>query len=558
MTLAPRTRMWLLFAFTWLTYLAIGTYLAVVEQFFMGDALSRVQAAQSVLFSRDPSLSAIGFVFSPLPALLQLPLVAFSPWLPWLTADAMSAVVVSSAFMAGSVVMLVGIARDRGVPWGLSAAVVVAFAVNPMIVFYAANGMSEAPSIFFLLWATRGLLRWVDTDDVHELIVAGVALALCYLTRYEGGAAALAAGAFVAAVSYRRRDPSKRRPRAVIDAGLVVLPPAVAFVAWAVTSWLVTGDLFAQFASDYGNSAILQQMGGPAETSASAALRFSLTEILILAPLLPVLLALVAAIRYRRHRLGPLVAALAVFGAALAFQVLAFARGTTFGFLRFYLAAVPLASVIALLAVPAAVAVPWRRLGRHAEMPVPRGMRDHRNGYLAAAFVAAFASLAAVPVTITGMTSEEYAPQEFALATVVAPDPGNTSPEYLHARKFARAFSTERELAQYLDSLHLPEGSVLTDTAYGFAVVARSSNPAQFIIPSDRDFTNSLNDPAGAGVQYLLTVPNTDRGASDPLNVRYPTLYDDGGEIAVLELEAINQGNQGVDLPNWRLYRLTK
>ena len=41
----------------------------------MGDALSRVQAAESVLFSRDPHLAAIGFIFTPLTAMVQIPAI---------------------------------------------------------------------------------------------------------------------------------------------------------------------------------------------------------------------------------------------------------------------------------------------------------------------------------------------------------------------------------------------------------------------------------------------------------------------------------------------------
>lgn len=45
-------------------YLAVGYWLHVRHGFILGDALSRVSAAQSVLFSRDPHLAAIGFIFT--------------------------------------------------------------------------------------------------------------------------------------------------------------------------------------------------------------------------------------------------------------------------------------------------------------------------------------------------------------------------------------------------------------------------------------------------------------------------------------------------------------
>ncbi|SDU62496.1 Dolichyl-phosphate-mannose-protein mannosyltransferase [Gordonia westfalica] len=176
----------LIFLAAWLPYLIIGVYLATEVQWFFGDALSRVQSAQSVLFSRSPHLSAIGFVFTPLTAIVQLPLVALSPWWPEMTTQALSAVIMSSAFMAGSVVQVSGIARDRGLDPFVAGLFTVCYAANPMVVLYAANGMSEAPYLFFLAWASRRLIRWITTDDVHELVVTGIALALAYLTRYDG------------------------------------------------------------------------------------------------------------------------------------------------------------------------------------------------------------------------------------------------------------------------------------------------------------------------------------------------------------------------------------
>ena len=113
--------------------------------------------------------------------------------------------------------------------------------------------------------------------------------------------------------------------------------------------------------------------------------------------------------------------------------------------------------------------------------------------------------------------------------------------------------STERTIAEYLDRQDLPEGSILVDPVYGFAVLAASEHPSRFVIPSDQDFTTILNDPAEAGVQYLLTVPNTGRGQSDAINRRYPTIYEGGGSIATLDFEV---PNDGADQPDWRVYKV--
>lgn len=160
-----------------------------------------------------------------------------------------------------------------------------------------------------------------------------------------------------------------------------------------------------------------------------------------------------------------------------------------------------------------------------------------------------------VPVTAWGMTKARYAPQEFALAAVLAPRPDDVSQRRATERRIARSFSTDRAIADYLDSLDLPDGSVLTDTVYGFAVIAATRRPKVFVVPSDFHFVARLGDPAAKGVRYLLAVPNTGRGQADALNLRYPTLFETGADVASLDLEI---PNDGADLPTWRLYRVVR
>lgn len=82
------------------------------------------------------------------------------------------------------------------------------------------------------------------------------------------------------------------------------------------------------------------------------------------------------------------------------------------------------------------------------------------------------------------MSLPKYAPQEYALGAVLAPDPGDVSERKALEHRIAASFSTERKIAEYLDGLHLPEGSVITDTVYGFAILAASRKPKTFVIPS--------------------------------------------------------------------------
>ncbi|MCB1289408.1 MAG: ABC transporter, partial [Mycobacterium sp.] len=72
----------LAFAVSFAVYTGLGYWLQVRHGFILGDSLSRVYAAQSVVYSRDPHLAAIGFIFTPLTAMVEIPFIALSPVFP--------------------------------------------------------------------------------------------------------------------------------------------------------------------------------------------------------------------------------------------------------------------------------------------------------------------------------------------------------------------------------------------------------------------------------------------------------------------------------------------
>ena len=152
---------------------------------------------------------------------------------------------------------------DRGLPRAYVVVITALFALNPMIVFYGSNGMSEAPFIFFLTWAVRRLIMWMVDDDVHHLITAGgIAMGLAYLTRYDAVACSRRRRiCSSASTTYLRARPPPRFRRALLDLLLVSGPGFAAFVGWAAASWLITGQAFAQFTSQYGNAAISRAVG---------------------------------------------------------------------------------------------------------------------------------------------------------------------------------------------------------------------------------------------------------------------------------------------------------
>lgn len=164
--------------------------------------------------------------------------------------------------------------------------------------------------------------------------------------------------------------------------------------------------------------------------------------------------------------------------------------------------------------------------------------------------------VAGLPVSAFAMLSPALSQEQHALHTAVVPWLGYSDPDLrFEQQAIIASFDTERRLADHLDALGLPEGSVLMDTVQGFPIIASTKRPDRFVIPSDRDFVTILNDPAGHGVQFMLTVPNEGRGTSDALNLRYPTIHDNGAGIATLVMEVLNSGN---DRPTWRLWRVNR
>lgn len=517
-------------------YLTVATILVFHYHSIVGDAMSRVDNASYVLFSRDPHLAAIGFVWNPLPSLLEIPLLLLKPVFPALLALAFAGNIVSALLMAGAVAFVAVIFRDLGLGVPTRTILVAVFALNPMIAYYGANGMSEAAFVFSVVWAVRGTLRWTRTGETGGLVSAGLALSMGYLARYEAAAAAAGLVVFVVAVSFLRSRASGTRSRieaALLDGGIVALPTALAVVLWAVASWVIVGAPFAQLTSQYGNSAQLAEQG-PSATHASGSLAsiagHIASQILALEPAAAgiLLFALGAALLTRSI---VTVAALAVTGPVLAFEIGASALGLTFGWLRFYIMVVPLCALTAGILL--------------AEL------KDRRPDWPTAlravpAIAAVAALLSADPTTVQVWSNPSLAPEETCQYAIVRHLPPPACQP--------RSFTSERQVASFFDSRHLPGGSVLIDVSDGFGVVSQSRDPKQFVITPDRDFQQALADPPTFHIRYLVTVPTAGLGAADALNIAYPGIYDNGAGIGKLVAEfPAPPGSGSFD---YRIYRV--
>lgn len=499
-------------------YVAAGAVLVLVHDGVMEDALARMSAASSVWSSSDPKLAAIGYVWTPLPALLMVPFAPLRVLWPALVSQGWLAALLSAVASAAAVATtwgLLGDLRVRPLPRVLTTLL---FALSPMVLLYAGNGMTEALLVAFLLAAARRLLAWVRDGETTALVAAGLSLALGYLARYEALVATLGAAVLVAVVSARRtgtlRRPARRRDAVLVDVGLVAGPPAAAFVLWAVVSWLVVGSPFEQFTSAYGNAALLAGADAAAVSIAVPA-----RQLTWLAPALLPLLALVLARALGRAPRGRALARLAVpvalFGSVLAFEWATYLSGNLFGFLRYQITAIPL--VVVLLGL---------LLARESSEGGEGSTGDAVPGRASAVLRAATGALVVVAVLGAGIATS---------ARAMVAEPVDATQEYHRVAPLVGAPSAEsalgmwasdREVAERVDAMDLPPASVLVDSGSGFAVVAASRHPERFLITSDDGFAAALADPPSHGIRVVL---RSEGGGVDAVRERWASLGTPGG-----------------------------
>ena len=541
-----RTESGLVFLLALAAYLVVMGLLDLVFNIFPLDAVSRMANGYYVLYSRDPHLAAIGFVWNPLQSLAVIPVLLFKDLWPALATHDVAAGLVSAFASAGAVYQIhaaLGELRIRKVPRLL---LVVVFALNPMIIYYAGNGMSDALYLFTLVATTRYLLRWLHHDDLRSLAYAAVALGVAYLDRNEAVGSALLAGALVFAVSYSRA-PGVRRSRlmsAATDGAVLLMPVVTAFAAWAIASDVITGQPFAQFTSQYGNSAQVAVSG--LHATLSARVLHDVVSIEYLAPLLPIVLvlALILALRRRDLRvLGPL----AVLGGSLAFDALGVLTNTIEPFYRYYLTAVPLDVFLVGCVIAAA---PRPSPSPHRGSPGDDARRVSLKTVVATTFVIVV-GVASIPASALGIFAKKdiqsTESQELGALVLAHPD--------LEQRQFADHYGHIESIDAYLDSMHLPEGSIVVDT-FGECtpqIVTTVTDPRIFVITNDRDFKQVLSDPLTFHAHYLLSPRPTGADVNDALNVAYPNLYQNGAGFSTL----VHQfRSDGICAP-YRLYRVT-
>ena len=470
--LHPRVRSswpWIAGGIALVVYLAAGWWMRYQLHYAIGDALSRSADARAVVESRDPHLTAVGFVWLPLPVLVQLPFSLVLSKLNWADfAGPMS----TAACTAAMVVLFAKITETLKLRLGIALILTTLLAFNPVVVYYAANGMSEASSFMFYCLAALGLVRWSRTPSTAHLATIGAGLAGAMLCRYE---TLLLIPVFAIAAALQVR-PGRHATRWGMVAVTVALPAIFAFILWLAVSAVIMHDPFYwQKALRFEGTPPPGAVWLPTRTLANGVL-YSLRLTLRLAPgFIPIGILLVA----RRSVVNAVVGATFVAAGAAFPLYVAYGVGTnqSWGDPRYF----------APLTIFSAIGAAWIVATHPARQQ--------------AAWLACVAALLVVSTvaSVTSLSDTRIAPIE-GEPVVFSHLTGASVPTTSYK---GQPLEVWRRVVREIDPLLTGRKTIAVDTNVEFAAALLTRRPTHFVIDSDRDFQSLMADPAGK-IDYLL------------------------------------------------------
>jgi hypothetical protein len=537
-------------------YLAAAIVLDFVYKALPGDAVSRMANGYYVLYARDPHLAAIGFVWTPLTSLADIVPLLFKGWWPALAGHDMAGSLVTVVAMTGAVHQFRAALSEWGVTRGLRLALIALFALSPMTIFFAANGMSEALYLFCLVATTRYVCRWVRNDDLKALAYGSIALSLGYLARNETVGAGLLLAIVVFGVRRSRiHGPSRARLLgALTDVTIAMAPFATALVGWATASYVITKQPFQQF---QGN-AVLVRASGFTPGSLTTRLVHEVTALEALAPIVPIALVAAGVVAWRR-RDAQILVPIAVLGGCLGFSLVCYLDGLLFPWLRYYVMVIPLCFFLVgyLLSPPSMPTPPvhTNRARRSRSGALPPVLATAGGARRPGAMVgAAFGVVAVVAMAVSWPTSALAMLNPNIGAGDTSQNLGFIFHRHLDAQDRAAKgqFAAVRAIDRYLTSLPLHNGSIVVDNDVECVpeILTSIADNKVFVIPNDRDFQQVLADPLTFRTRYLLV----SSGTRNPDSVR--TAFPDLGRPDGVTKLAHVLTAQG-ECPTLSLYEVT-
>lgn len=500
--------------------------------FLWGDALSRATSALLALYSTDPHLAAIGFVWMPLPTLVELAWVSIYPLWPGVVSSGFASTLTTALCGGCTAALLMAASRRFGIRPFIGWAFVLVVCLDPMLFLFASNGMSEGVAAPFLIGATVCIALFWHTGQRRYVAMAALALALGFASLYQavqyGGALLLVLALGILYGDEARPSTPQGRWRALEALGLLLIVPSVyvGFV-WVVANWTIMGDPLYFAHSQYSNQGVVSAYAG-ARLAARASGDLWSSVLYVgerTAPFLipAVFLVVIRVLEGRFRGPGTLAIILLALSVPLGMMVPQVYSGSSFGWLRYFM-------------YPLFAAAGW---GLYE-------IASGRKRLLSCVLVLA-GWVAAFPAVLWAMETPSIGQDEHPVIRAL------TTGEDASQVGFTNYLEDEAPVARYVEDRVMRRGAVVAVDALQGWPLAAQMDPADLghllILTPDRRFQRAVAEPERYHVSYLL-VPDPRKYRGDLINQTYPSLWE-GRQPGFELVEKFPETMQG-----WRLYRV--
>lgn len=487
-----------------LTALVGGWWLIYVAEIWVGDALSRVNQAYSIVMGRDAHLGAIGFIWPPLPSMLEVPLVFV---LGRFTSPVFAGQIVSAFFSALLAVVLNRSLEQTRVPRQWRIPLVLFTMLNPLVAYSAINGMTENIFLFFAVAATAELLHWTPGEQ-RGLVIAALYMGLGFFVRYEAVAFA-GAGVIGLIVRVWSRPLNQEHLEAILTS--FIAPIAYCIGLWVMWNALFAGDPLFFLTGAGSNTFYTAPIRAGADSVLSplygnlvASVSWSIRRVVSLFPaFLPLLVYAGVRTVWKRDRVAAMLVGMAAIGPI--FEWTQIYRGQLLVMHRFWI--YPVGFMPLMIAMVA---------------------REYLSGARARIYALGTAAiLLSCVTTLFAMSNGPGGADERQFASTIA----SGNPRNL-TRKLGTDYDIQRASAAVINDLHTarPDSAVLIDGLLDWSVQLFVSDQSRLITDRNRDHSQILEDPVDR-VNYIM-IRDPGQALPSPLLTRFPTLYRDGAPWA--------------------------
>lgn len=238
----------------------------------MGDAMSRALSGLYAVFRPQFHLASVGFLWNPLPSLMAIPLQELRFLWPPMAEWGFAGNVISATFGAigafhlNRLLWRFGLTRSVRLLW------TALFVLNPMILLYAANGMTDGMMGATAVATVEAIAAYLAERRPSSLVRAATWITVGFMIRYESVPIGAGITVGLALAIYRSSRSVRKAESAVVT---FLFPVFCAGLTWILLNWMIMKNPFYFADSIYSNAS--QIASGAYNISQVVAARHSLS-----------------------------------------------------------------------------------------------------------------------------------------------------------------------------------------------------------------------------------------------------------------------------------------